>query len=36
MNGTGSGLRCKSAQGIGGGAQNIYFRGSALKTLLMV
>lgn len=33
MNGTGSGLRCKSAQGIGGGAQNIYFRDSALKNI---
>ncbi|WP_035795525.1 glycosyl hydrolase family 28 protein [Clostridium akagii] len=33
INGTGSGLRCKSAQGIGGGAQNIYFRDSALKNI---
>lgn len=33
MNGTGSGLRCKSAKGIGGGAQNIYFRDSALANI---
>lgn len=33
MNGTGSGLRCKSAKGIGGGAQNIYFRDSALSNI---
>ncbi|WP_234121584.1 glycosyl hydrolase family 28 protein [Clostridium hydrogenum] len=33
LNGTGSGLRCKSAKGVGGGAQNIYFRDSALKNI---
>lgn len=33
MNGTGSGLRCKSAKGVGGGAQNLYFRDSALKNI---
>lgn len=33
MNGTGSGLRCKSAKGVGGGASNIYFRDSALKNI---
>ena len=33
MNGTGSGLRCKSAEGTGGGAKNITFRDSALKNI---
>lgn len=33
MNGTGSGLRCKSAPGTGGGAKNITFRDSALKNI---
>jgi exo-poly-alpha-galacturonosidase len=33
LNGTGSGLRCKTAPGIGGGAQNITFRNSALKNI---
>lgn len=33
LNGTGSGLRAKSAKGIGGGAQDITFRDSALKNI---
>lgn len=33
MNGTASGLRCKSAKGTGGGAKNITFRDSALKNI---
>lgn len=33
LNGTGSGLRCKSAKGVGGGAQDITFRDSALKNI---
>jgi exo-poly-alpha-galacturonosidase len=33
LNGTGSGLRCKTATGIGGGAKNIIFRDSALKNI---
>lgn len=33
LNGTGSGLRCKTASGVGGGAQNIIFRDSALKNI---
>ena len=31
--GTGSGLRCKTAPGAGGGAKNITFRDSALKNI---
>lgn len=33
LNGTGSGLRCKSAKGTGGGAKDIIFRDSALKNI---
>lgn len=33
LNGTGSGLRCKSAKGVGGGAENLIFRDSALKNI---
>lgn len=33
MNGTGSGLRCKSAPGTGGGAKDIIFRDAALKNI---
>jgi exo-poly-alpha-galacturonosidase len=33
MNGTASGLRCKSAPGTGGGAKDIIFRDSALKNI---
>jgi exo-poly-alpha-galacturonosidase len=33
LNGTGSGLRCKTAAKIGGGAKNITFRDSALKNI---
>ncbi|WP_278286651.1 glycosyl hydrolase family 28 protein [Clostridium sp. Maddingley MBC34-26] len=33
MNGTASGLRCKTAPEIGGGAKNIIFRDSALKNI---
>ncbi|MBD7911723.1 glycosyl hydrolase family 28 protein [Clostridium cibarium] len=34
LNGTGSGLRCKSSARIGGGAKNIVFRDSALKNIV--
>lgn len=33
LNGTGTGLRCKSSQGNGGGARNITFRDTAMKNL---
>lgn len=33
LNGTGTGLRCKSSQGTGGGARNIIFRDTAMKNL---
>jgi len=33
LNGTGTGLRCKSSQGTGGGARNITFRDTAMKNL---
>ncbi|MDD3225196.1 MAG: glycosyl hydrolase family 28 protein [Clostridium sp.] len=33
LEGTGSGLRCKTAKGTGGGAKNIIFRDSALKDI---
>lgn len=33
LNGTASGLRCKTAKGVGGGAKNITFRDSALKNI---
>ncbi|NMM63291.1 glycoside hydrolase family 28 protein [Clostridium sp. P21] len=33
LNGTGSGLRCKTAPNVGGGATNIIFRDSALKNI---
>ncbi|MDS0525131.1 glycoside hydrolase family 28 protein [Clostridium sp. SHJSY1] len=33
LNGTGTGLRCKSSQGNGGGARNIIFRDTAMKDL---
>lgn len=34
LNGTGSGLRCKTSAKIGGGARNITFRDSALKNII--
>lgn len=33
LNGTGTGLRCKSSKGTGGGARNIVFRDTAMKNL---
>lgn len=33
LDGTGAGLRCKTAKGTGGGAKNIVFRDSALKDI---
>ena len=33
LDGTGAGLRCKTAEGTGGGARNITFRDSALKDI---
>lgn len=33
LNGTASGLRCKTAKGVGGGAKNITFRDSALSNI---